>query len=40
MRLCWPDGGSVIEQPFVTIQMFDLIAEEMKASMEAKVGAG
>lgn len=40
MRLCWPDGGSVIEQPNVTIQMFDLISQEMRASTEAKVGAG
>jgi hypothetical protein len=40
MRLCWPDGLSVIEQPYVTIQMFDLIADEMRASTEAKVRAG
>jgi hypothetical protein len=40
MRLCWPDGLSVIEQPAVTIEMFDLIAEVVSASTEAKVRSG
>lgn len=40
MRLCWPDGLSLIEQPAVTVEMFDLISDVVAAAAEAKVRSG
>jgi len=30
----WPDGGTVLEQPAVTVTMFDVIAEEIGKEQE------
>lgn len=28
MRLAWPDGKSLIEQPAITVTVFDMITEQ------------
>ncbi len=33
VRLCWPDNKSLLEQPGVTVRMFELISgQSMKAA--------
>lgn len=36
MRLAWPDGKSLIEQPAITVNVFGLIANEMQKAAEQK----
>lgn len=28
MRLCWPDGKSLLEQPAITVAVFDMISDQ------------
>lgn len=37
VRLAWPDGRSTLEQPAITVLMFDLIQGEFAMELEAKV---
>lgn len=36
VRTQWPDGRSTLRQPAVTVQMFELIAEEIVKEQEAQ----
>lgn len=36
VRLAWPDGRSLLEQPALLVAMFDLIREEAVKEMEAQ----
>lgn len=42
MRLAWPDGKSLIEQPAITVKVFEMISDQMQksAKQEAQVNAG
>jgi len=36
MRLQWPDGGSLMDQPALTVEMFELIESEWLEELEAQ----
>jgi len=42
MRLAWPDGKSLVEQPAITVKVFEMISDQMtkSAKQEAQVSAG
>lgn len=36
MRLCWPDGKSLLEQPGITVRMFDMISSQSMKATEGR----
>jgi hypothetical protein len=34
MRLAWPDGKSLIEQPAITVEVFEAISNQIAKSAE------
>ena len=38
VRLAWPDGLSAVEQPVITIAMFELIDGEIRKEAEVQGG--
>lgn len=40
MRLCWPDGKSLLEQPAIVVEVFDMLTAEAVKAGEAKAAAG
>lgn len=38
-RLAWPDGKSLIEQPAITVKVFEMISDQMQKK-EAQVTTG
>lgn len=36
MRLCWPDGKSLIEQPGIVVRMFDMITDQSIKAAEGR----
>jgi hypothetical protein len=40
MRLCWPDGKSLLEQPAIVVNVFAMISDQASKAAEAKVSAG
>jgi len=36
MRLCWPDGKSLIEQPAITVRMFEMITDQSVKAAEGR----
>jgi hypothetical protein len=36
MRLAWPDGGSYLSQPAVTVHVFNMITDQMVKSSSQK----
>lgn len=40
MRLCWPDGKSLLEQPAIVVNVFAMISDQASKASEARAGAG
>lgn len=38
MRIAWPDGRSLLEQPAVTVAMFSLISQVMRVINNPEAG--
>lgn len=36
MRLAWPDGKSLIEQPAITVSVFEMIGDQMTKAAAQK----
>jgi hypothetical protein len=38
MRLCWPDGKSLIEQPAIAVSVFDMITDQSLKAAKQRTG--
>lgn len=36
MRICWPDGKSLIEQPGIVVRMFEMITDQSIKAAEGR----
>lgn len=38
MRIEWPDGGCLLDQPAIAIEMLDLVGEQFMKEAQAQIG--